>query len=246
MESIRRISTLLSFGVAVIAADLLAAIPRSGDSSPSDQPEAGVEVWVYNGVEVPEGDLKRARRVASEIFRVIGVKTVWREVPVTERQLRQHPPDQHPLLPQRHSDIAVRILPGPAASVVKAGPGTDELVSGGWTLASAHCPTEGPATINIFLDRMERVAEKEGLLKSLPELLGAVVADEIGRALLGPNSHSAQGMVRRHWGPEELRLASHSQLRFTAEEAEIVRDAARSRNRRSEPCQAEATESVGP
>lgn len=50
------------------------------------------------------------------------------------------------------------------------------------------------------------------------ELLGCVMAHEIGHLLLGSNSHSPTGIMRRHWDDQQLHLASLGQLGFDREE----------------------------
>lgn len=50
------------------------------------------------------------------------------------------------------------------------------------------------------------------------ELLGSVMAHEIGHLLLGSNSHSATGIMRLHWDDQQLQLASVGQLSFDGKE----------------------------
>lgn len=50
------------------------------------------------------------------------------------------------------------------------------------------------------------------------ELLGCVMAHEIGHLLLGSNSHSPTGIMRLHWDDQQLHLASLGQLAFDREE----------------------------
>ena len=58
---------------------------------------------------------------------------------------------------------------------------------------------------------------------SLPEILGGVMAHELGHLLLGSNSHSRAGIMRAHWQGEELNLLSRGNLRFTSEQGEHMR-----------------------
>lgn len=46
------------------------------------------------------------------------------------------------------------------------------------------------------------------------DVLGYVMAHEIGHLLLGSNSHAATGIMRRHWDDQQLQLASLGQLAF--------------------------------
>jgi len=55
------------------------------------------------------------------------------------------------------------------------------------------------------------------------ELLGHVVAHELGHLLLGLNSHSANGLMSSVWQASELRQASQGDLFFTGDEGDRIR-----------------------
>jgi hypothetical protein len=55
------------------------------------------------------------------------------------------------------------------------------------------------------------------------DLLGDVVAHEVGHLLLGANSHGRSGIMAARWQVEELQLASKGLLEFTPEEAKRLR-----------------------
>jgi hypothetical protein len=61
-------------------------------------------------------------------------------------------------------------------------------------------------------------------LLSDAEILGHVIAHEVGHLLLGANSHSAVGVMRAHWDREELEQASRGSLRFTPAQATMMRE----------------------
>jgi hypothetical protein len=55
------------------------------------------------------------------------------------------------------------------------------------------------------------------------DLLGYVIAHEMGHLLLGRDSHAAAGVMRARWEGAELRQAAHGQLSFTRVESERMR-----------------------
>jgi hypothetical protein len=55
------------------------------------------------------------------------------------------------------------------------------------------------------------------------DLLGFVIAHELGHLLLGAGSHSAKGIMQANWGAEALRAASHGNLFFTTEQTVAIR-----------------------
>ena len=58
---------------------------------------------------------------------------------------------------------------------------------------------------------------------STGDLLGCVVAHELGHLLLGTASHSANGLMSAVWQDPELQLAAHGDLHFTRNEADRMR-----------------------
>ncbi len=74
------------------------------------------------------------------------------------------------------------------------------------------------------------------------ELLGYVVAHELGHLLLGRDSHSATGLMTAVWGAAELQQASQGKLLFTSDQGDRIRSryfAASARLKKtSEPLQA--------
>jgi hypothetical protein len=75
----------------------------------------------------------------------------------------------------------------------------------------------------IFYDPMKRFAVEREL--SLAQLLGHVIAHELGHMLLGPNSHSGMGLMRAQWSGRELQAADHGGLFFSASESKRIQNA---------------------
>ena len=55
------------------------------------------------------------------------------------------------------------------------------------------------------------------------DILGSVMAHELGHLLLGSNSHAPTGLMRAHWQGEELSRVARGSLLFTAEQSEHMR-----------------------
>jgi hypothetical protein len=58
---------------------------------------------------------------------------------------------------------------------------------------------------------------------ALADILGNVMAHELGHLLLGSSSHAGMGIMRAHWQGEELRRLSRGSLSFTNEQADHMR-----------------------
>jgi hypothetical protein len=66
-------------------------------------------------------------------------------------------------------------------------------------------------------------SSKAARMVTAGELLGHVVAHELGHLLLGLNSHSAAGLMLALWQAPELYQAAHGNLFFTGEQADRMR-----------------------
>jgi hypothetical protein len=73
----------------------------------------------------------------------------------------------------------------------------------------------------VFYDRVQRLAKKQQM--SDASLLGVVIAHEIGHLLLPYGSHSSRGLMQGEWDNRQLFFARARLLRFTAQQAELIR-----------------------
>jgi len=55
-------------------------------------------------------------------------------------------------------------------------------------------------------------------------ILGNVMAHELGHLLLGSNSHALSGIMKARWENEELERIAKGGLFFTIEQAELIRE----------------------
>jgi hypothetical protein len=74
---------------------------------------------------------------------------------------------------------------------------------------------------DIFYDRVKQWAET--FHASVNQVLGHVMAHEIGHLLLRTQQHSSAGIMRGQWTVADLLSAAHGQLRFTPEQSERIR-----------------------
>jgi hypothetical protein len=80
------------------------------------------------------------------------------------------------------------------------------------------------ATVNY-----ERVAASYGRDDArdvLPTMLGCVMAHELGHLLLRDPGHSTIGIMQPQWGHEQMRQALTARLRFTNQQAKLIRERA--------------------
>jgi hypothetical protein len=73
----------------------------------------------------------------------------------------------------------------------------------------------------VFYDRVQPLARKHQMREA--SLLGVVIAHEIGHLLLPYGSHSPSGLMQGEWDDRQFLLARARLLRFTAQQAELIR-----------------------
>ena len=74
---------------------------------------------------------------------------------------------------------------------------------------------------DVFYDRLNELHQDLNI--ALPELLGNVMAHELGHLLLGFHAHSVVGIMQPVWATKELEQAERGGLVFTAEQSRLIR-----------------------
>jgi hypothetical protein len=78
------------------------------------------------------------------------------------------------------------------------------------------------AYADVFFDPIERLRQVRKEI-SLGEILGYVMAHELGHLLLGSNAHSREGIMQAHWESQQLHSVTRGQLLFTPAQAAKMR-----------------------
>lgn len=226
----------------------LLAFPAGAQSDPGKDPQASVSVnvSVYDDAGVPIPVLNQAEREAAKVFAHAGVDVTWNNCSTSAhpldpdalvRPVKQRSPGSgfendvylRPGTPSPTSATAspslenpgcthfrwpvhlgVRIVPKPRRSA------SEEI------FGIAFLSAEGTGCYsNVFYSRVTalQIAWNFGPA----EVLGSVMAHELGHLLLGSNSHAAMGIMRARWHAEELHRAARGNLLFTPEQSDQMR-----------------------
>jgi hypothetical protein len=210
-------SGLTGFGYAAAAA--------SSETSPA------ITIHVRNYAGVAPQTLTEAEKVATEIYRKAGVETRWADIPLTA--------ENGQLNSARHqtftlADIQLSIFPDDISDLS----GLSNNVMG---LAPGTGPDRG---IIYVLDSKVRTifwstlcAYSRGDMDrhvSMGQVLGYVIAHEVGHLLQNQQVHSPHGIMRGEWSLLDFRDMASGMLLFTPQQAEFLRADVRSRNTRQE------------
>lgn len=176
----------------------------------AEEPE--ITVHLYDQAGVPERTLRQAVMATTRIFAEAGVRLRW--VP-------QAPPVARPgegLLFRPSSspvEVSIRLLPKRLSDLMVRR-GSPKL---GLTYDEGKKAYRFLATV--FFDRVESAAAALYDVAA-PDLLGHVMAHELGHILLGPDAHARGTIMACPWDSGDFRLLRRGQLRFTLEQAAIL------------------------
>ena len=202
-----------SLGTLFVAA-LFLTNPWSGSAQmPSVRPApTPVSISLFNDAYVPSEVLDAAEARTTRILRHAGIAITWINCSASNTAVAPAEPDSQvsvcsSISYPRH--LSVRIVPLPrAASEDTFGQSFQDQSGNG-------CYSD------IYFSRV--LLSNARSLLSRAEILGYVMAHEVGHLLLGLNSHSQTGVMRAHWQPDDLRRAAKGDLLFTAEQAVLMR-----------------------
>ena len=189
-------------------------------------------VSVYDDAGVRANVLAHAEREAAKIFNLAGVEVAWQNCPASASSTNHVGPDapvraEEQSLPSPLFEKTANIRPAfpmpdcgqfewpihLALRIVPRSSNTKHEVFG-----EAFLSAEGTGCYSdVFYDRAAGLNAEWHV--SLDDILGNVIAHELGHLLLGSNSHTADGIMRARWQGKELRQAGL----FNAEQAKRMR-----------------------
>ena len=168
------------------------------------EPNPTITILVYNMAEAPPDILRGAERETTRIFSSAGVGINWFDCAPGHSDVGSQNVCQQGWGPV---NIGLRLLAKPTASRNLQGERFGFAISPG--LASAY-----------YDYRARFISNEFGM--GLPFILGCVIAHEIGHLLLGPNSHSTEGVMQAEWGQRQLRQALMRDLLFSPQQSRLI------------------------
>lgn len=200
------------------------AIPALANRPTKTSPK--ITVRLYNYAYVQAEVLALAEEEATIIFGEAGVVALWLDCPLAMAEFDDYSACQQPPGP---ADLTLRILPRSMAERTPSGDNTF-----GFALASG--PGNPGGIANVFYHRVEELARKGQCLEF--QILGNVMAHEVGHLLLAPKAHSPAGIMKAKWNKQELQPAALASLRFTPQQADVIQNEAFNRVRQFEAARA--------
>ena len=167
-----------------------------------------VRLSVFNDAGIPSDTLAHAAARATAILAQSGVELDWLDCGRPDPADFSPPTTPCSVVAWPHQ-LSVRILPR-ARSV-----GAD-------IFGQAFLDDAGRgAYSNVYYNNL--AANREHAQLSDGEMLGFVIAHEVGHLLLGSNSHSLSGLMQARWDSAALHSALHNTLFFTPAQSAALR-----------------------
>ena len=161
-----------------------------------------VKILYFDFVSLPETVQQAMREKAAKVYHQAGVDLEWAPCPTAEGTLAFYP---NCTGYKDTTHLMLRILP-----TARKGMKTDAK---GEALLGARI-------VNVFWDRIQDEATRFNV--PIPDLLGQVVAHEIGHLLLGTNSHSSYGIMMGKWRLMDLGAIARGGISFTPQQCEQI------------------------
>lgn len=231
-------SALMEEAKAELAAPWLIAVHARGRglaavSGLSDrihwQQEMILVVSVYNYAGLSEAQLKHAEEVAGSIFREAHIQVQWLSCRHNQAELAI---DAGCTARLASTELILRIL----------SLGTERRYHGNeHEMGEAIVPTDGSPGVyaNVYGDAVESCRETNPIARS--DLLGWVIAHELGHLLLGTHSHSGAGLMRGNWSAEDLKPKRRTEFTFSPKEVKKLRADLENRTRKAAQIQTTRT-----
>jgi hypothetical protein len=174
--------------------------------------ELSLTIRIHDYSRVPSDSLSRATAIVTRIYEKIGVRTEWMGVArPAERRAGSGRGDETPPRPAAQMTI-IMLSPEMAARAHVA----DNV------LGYAAVPEEGMGSIAFAI--YQRVRAAAGKIRSNEaELLGFVMAHEIGHLVLPRGLQPDSGPMKNHWQVHDLQRLDPLTLDFSTEQADQIR-----------------------
>jgi hypothetical protein len=191
------------FGLAVLVAIVF---PQDSVAHEHAEPAAvSLTVSVFNDADVLPSVLSQARDRTIAIMRHSGVSLTWLDCGTPGNRVPKA--GCSALVFPKH--VSVRVV----RKIISAKAGI---------LGQSFQDAAGEGNYaNVYFASL--ASSNAGAIVPTGELLGCVIAHELGHLLLGKDSHSATGLMSAVWQDSELREAAQGNLFFTAGQGDRMR-----------------------
>lgn len=194
----RKLSVIVLSAIVV-----LCVVGSAQESFGQNQP---VSVSVFSDVQIPLQVLAVSERSASQIFSNAGINIAWINCVHAPGAIA----DPDCTKTYGLGDFVLRITSHVSGATSDSACGVAWLGTGGTGMYA-----------DIFWSRVQQLHTDSTV--DLGQILGCIMAHEIGHLLLGANSHSVSGLMQARWRADELGRIALGTLFFSPEQSQRMR-----------------------
>jgi hypothetical protein len=177
-------------------------------STVSAEPTASLTVTVYDYANTPPALLRQAEAVAGHVVAKAGVELTFEDCPTVEGGKQ----NRVCRLGTDAGIVMLKILPAAMS---------DRLATDLNQFGIALVPATGIGSVfYLFSDRVQALVAESKI--DAAQVMGHVMAHELGHLLLGSNAHALHGIMQAKWGHDELGKLARGNLRFDASQAQRI------------------------
>jgi hypothetical protein len=194
-----------------VAARVILTLVIFASAHDTNAEELTVTIQIHDYSRVPSGSLSNATAIVTHIYRKIGVRTQW--MGVARPAERQRGSERDAMSAPPAAQMTLIILTPKMATRARVA----EHV-----LGYAAVPDHGMGSIAFAI--YERVRAAAGRIPANEgELLGFVMAHEIGHLMLPGGLRQDTGPMKNHWHIRDFQRLSLPTLEFSPEQARLIR-----------------------
>ena len=179
----------------IVGMALFAGLTGSADATAETADPLALQVMLHDEIGIPLAALRQSQIEASRIFKAVGITLTW------------VPPGEVPA-----NSLIIKIVNTPIGdksrnpNVLGVSPGSKDA----------------PGRVAwLYYSRIQELARFLHL--EVAQLLGHVMAHEMGHLLLPHDAHAAAGLIKRGWDNHQAILAATGSLTFEASQAAQIR-----------------------
>jgi hypothetical protein len=193
----------------------------------SSKGQTGLVIHIRNYAQVDAKRLVKAESVAAEIFGKAGVGTRWVDAADTPAEQSDNSADSSLT---SLSDIQLHIVSATMAERLELPRNVMGLTPGSGL---------DRRLVYVFYESVRELSQRQleaqskgdiSLRASAEQILGEMIAHEMGHLLTNMPAHSKTGIMRGAWDMKDLSDIAHNSLVFTPSQAEIIRREVRRRS----------------
>lgn len=181
------------------------AVVFSVQSAPAQSSDVlSLPIRIHDYARLPAGSIESAQKRVRDLYAPIGVHPVWAET--------MRPPDRLRQLRRDPREWSIIILTATMSRRLRV-----EAETAGLAVVAVN----GGKVAYVLFDRVAHVAAASATDPA--DVLGAIMAHELGHLLLPSGAHSVTGLMRPLWRALDFRALDPRQWRFTPAQANAVR-----------------------